>query len=137
MLPIVETQLWRDWNKALYILLVMDCLKIRVCMKKLLYHEACGPATFSILLHVVFSLLFKPTQNHTAKSLKPKNLVYPLWAFIWLLFQKWKESQTKLAIKWFASIQWRMIYHYTFYLWRFKWVSWSKFKLKLKLFSII
>ena len=27
-------------------------------MKKLLYHEACGQATFAILLHVVFSLLF-------------------------------------------------------------------------------
>ena len=47
-------------------------------MKKLLYNEACGSATFSILLHVVFSPLFKPTQNHTAKSKKPKNLVYPL-----------------------------------------------------------
>ena len=47
-------------------------------MKKLLYHEACGPATFSILLQVVFSLLFKTTQNHTAKSLKPKIILYPL-----------------------------------------------------------
>ena len=64
-------------------------------MKKLLYNEACGSATFSILLHVVFSPLFKPTQNHTAKSKKPKNLGIPTMSFYIAAFPKVERSTNK------------------------------------------